>query len=754
MSSQSLIRTQIKGLLREMHSLPRKMKEKNPDSFNQQKEIQFERCRIQETIKILQKRILFNEFYEEVTKIKKLEQPFGWYLFNQFEDQEDVVKGLENVEWEKEMRGLCTNQQTGCDGLNSWPGEDWDGYIKSSVNKIRVEMEKKQKEKEEHENQKVTDTLDKFEFENNDDQNKEKKLEILEDKDSSLVDENKKDEETKEDKEEEMKEDENEKKENEKEKENENEEEESDKEKTTKNKAINPRKRSNQFDSNSDSDFVFEDPKGDSDEDYKFSDDTDDFIVDDDGEDEEDEYNDDYNCSSKKKQKKKTKPKAIKTEEEEEKEKEKEKEKKKEKEKEKKHPSQPKKKNNRKKNRSVIKQEYINKPEDAPNEWFTWCLEKKRAWGNYENKPNQYFYRFNEKGEKTKVGKWSKEEDGLFIKRCQTHKPGKDWGIFSKTIPGRCGYVCANYYRRKMKQDPNFLQKHGKNSYKMIDGNLICVNGRGQKVGVKKKKRTLEEGGFSRNEKELQEFYNKKILELQEFFKQQDSLKQNRKKKRRTGSRPKTKGTKGGSRSGRGSGRRRKKKRLNPDNGQNTMDLSTGGTALDKQDRINSKRNQKAYLSSSDELLEEDYDYSTEDSEISEMEINYSELDESEEGEYQPSSSKNKVRGSNEALTVDNINPLPGFVDQIIQEPCKIPTLSPSGYVFDWTTWNRILNSKPKNTCPMTRQKITRRQLIKLTPQNIETYYYDIINNDDKTRIVLTKKGNNIVKKKMEPKDK
>ncbi|KAJ3445045.1 hypothetical protein M0812_10908 [Anaeramoeba flamelloides] len=119
MSSQSLIRTQIKGLLREMHSLPRKMKEKNPDSFNQQNEIQFERCRIQETIKILQKRILFNEFYEEVTKIKKLEQPFGWNLFNQFEDQEDVVKGLENDEWEKEMRGLCTNQQTGCDGLNS-----------------------------------------------------------------------------------------------------------------------------------------------------------------------------------------------------------------------------------------------------------------------------------------------------------------------------------------------------------------------------------------------------------------------------------------------------------------------------------------------------------------------------------------------------------------------------------------------------------------------------------------------------------
>ncbi|KAJ3444113.1 hypothetical protein M0812_09963 [Anaeramoeba flamelloides] len=746
MSSNSLIRTQIKGLLREMHSLPRKMKEKNPDSINQQKKIQFERCRIQETIKILQKRILFNEFSEEVNKIKKLEQPFGWYLFNQFDDQEDVVKGLENVEWEKEMKDLWTNQQNGSDNLNSWPGEDWDEYIKSSVEKMRVVMEKQEKEKEEQ----ATGALDNFEFDTNDDQNNDNKHENLKEKNN----ENKKDEQMKEDKEVKAKVDENEKeketeekkKEEDKqtEKEVEEEKEESGKEKekeNTKMKKVNPRKRSNEFSSQSDSDFVFEDSKEESDDDYKFSDDTDDFIVDDDDEDEE--YND-YNPTSKKKPKNQEK----------EKEKENEKEKKKEKEKEKKNTSQPKKKNNRKKNRSVIKQEYINKPEDAPNEWFTWCLEKKRAWGNYENKPNQYFYRFNEKGEKTKVGKWSKEEDCLFIKRCQTHKPGKDWGIFSKAIPGRCGYMCANYYRRKMKQDPNFLKKHGGNSYKMIDGNLICVNGRGQKVGVKKKKRTLEEGGFSRNEKELQEFYNKKILELQEFFKQQDSLKGTRKKKQRTRSRSKTKSTKSGSRSGRGSCRRRKKKRLNPDNNQSTMDLSTGGTALDKQDRINSKRNQKAYLSSSEELLEEDYEYSTEDSEISEMEINYSELDDSEEGEYQPSSSKNKDRGSNKTLTVENINPLPGFVDQIIQEPCKIPTLSPSGYVFDWTTWNRILNSKPKNTCPMTRQKITRRQLIKLTPQNIETYYYDIINNDSKSRIVLTKKGNNVVKKKMEPKDK
>ena len=75
----------------------------------------------------------------------------------------------------------------------------------------------------------------------------------------------------------------------------------------------------------------------------------------------------------------------------------------------------------------------------------TWSEARKKAYQNKETSPNQYYYRFNENPHEAKAGKWSKAEDELLIAQVREHGP-KQWGILSKSIPGRVGYTCNKRY--------------------------------------------------------------------------------------------------------------------------------------------------------------------------------------------------------------------------------------------------------------------------------------------------------------------
>lgn len=79
---------------------------------------------------------------------------------------------------------------------------------------------------------------------------------------------------------------------------------------------------------------------------------------------------------------------------------------------------------------------------------------------------------------------------------------------------------------------------------------------------------------------------------------------------------------------------------------------------------------------------------------------------------------------------VDVTNPLPELIDMITNAPVIQPAISPYGHVLGYQTWTRILRAtgKGKNTCPFTKQKLTRRQLRKLTHENIEQYKAKIVN--------------------------
>lgn len=73
---------------------------------------------------------------------------------------------------------------------------------------------------------------------------------------------------------------------------------------------------------------------------------------------------------------------------------------------------------------------------------------------------------------------------------------------------------------------------------------------------------------------------------------------------------------------------------------------------------------------------------------------------------------------------------LPGFVDPITRLPIEEPCISPYGHVAGYDTWCTILRRpEAPDTCPFTKQPLKRRQLVKLTHENIDEYRDKIVEN-------------------------
>ncbi|KAJ9061308.1 hypothetical protein DSO57_1021981 [Entomophthora muscae] len=74
------------------------------------------------------------------------------------------------------------------------------------------------------------------------------------------------------------------------------------------------------------------------------------------------------------------------------------------------------------------------------------------------------------------------------------------------------------------------------------------------------------------------------------------------------------------------------------------------------------------------------------------------------------------------------LNPLPGYIDPITLDEVVQPAISPYGHVMGYANWVRCLNSEAtRNTCPLTKQPLTKRDLVILTHDNIELYRDKII---------------------------
>ncbi|CAO3703216.1 unnamed protein product [Rhizopus stolonifer] len=105
---------------------------------------------------------------------------------------------------------------------------------------------------------------------------------------------------------------------------------------------------------------------------------------------------------------------------------------------------------------------------DAVN--ANWSEARIRAFKMIDKNPNSYYYRFNAPGEPQHKGKWTDQENTLFLNRLKEVGANAQWGIFSMAIPGRVGYQCSNYYRFLIESgkivDPNYVvDTNGKARY-------------------------------------------------------------------------------------------------------------------------------------------------------------------------------------------------------------------------------------------------------------------------------------------------
>ncbi|KNC84109.1 hypothetical protein SARC_03674 [Sphaeroforma arctica JP610] len=103
--------------------------------------------------------------------------------------------------------------------------------------------------------------------------------------------------------------------------------------------------------------------------------------------------------------------------------------------------------------------------------------------------------------------------------------------------------------------------------------------------------------------------------------------------------------------------------------------------------------------------------------------------DDDDEAEYKARHTTRRLRFMNGELNeedkAENENPLPGFLDGITLSEVVMPAMSPSGHVLSYSSWLQCLECN--STCPMTGAHIEQRDLVILTPQNIEEYRNRII---------------------------
>jgi hypothetical protein len=99
--------------------------------------------------------------------------------------------------------------------------------------------------------------------------------------------------------------------------------------------------------------------------------------------------------------------------------------------------------------------------------------------------------------------------------------------------------------------------------------------------------------------------------------------------------------------------------------------------------------------------------------------------DEDDSGNFSSWTTTKRSRSKKQKdFSIQDINPLPGFIDPITLDEIVKPAISPYGHVMGYNSWTQCLGTK--NICPMTKKPLSKRELVVLTIDNIELYRYVI----------------------------
>ena len=93
------------------------------------------------------------------------------------------------------------------------------------------------------------------------------------------------------------------------------------------------------------------------------------------------------------------------------------------------------------------------RPNIDKNDQSNWSKAKMAAFLAKGSNPNKYYYRFNESDDDTSVGsEWTDDQIRQFMERVKEMGVNKRWGEFSRTINGKVGYACSNFWRTLIKE--------------------------------------------------------------------------------------------------------------------------------------------------------------------------------------------------------------------------------------------------------------------------------------------------------------
>ncbi|KAI9591096.1 hypothetical protein BDF19DRAFT_456399 [Syncephalis fuscata] len=367
-----------------------------------------------------------------------------------------------------------------------------------------------------------------------------------------------------------------------------------------------------------------------------------------------------------------------------------------------------------------------------------WSEARKKAWKAIDKNPNSYYYRFNAPNEPQRTGPWTQYEQKLFHQRLKEMGANGQWGVFSIAIPGRVGYQCSNYYRQLVEtnkiQDPNYvLDDKGKAHYLFStkDGRKTfrthCKHRRDGSGYVERKPRARRSANQDDSDEENREFMPEKSTET--------AVPQVPVKAASTAAAP-TKRP-----------RRRQVTKRDSDDGYGSTDNSDSDWAYGRERDDDFSGDYRSFSSSSYGTTKRARAMAsrraagsaavTMAAQSTEVNTASHATGHSTEIASEASTPLDDISVYSEAMIsgggggrVANcaINPLPGYIDPITLEEVVKPAISPHGHVMGYDNWVRCLTrSEPRNTCPITKQPLSKRDLVVLTMDNITEYRDKIV---------------------------
>lgn len=327
-----------------------------------------------------------------------------------------------------------------------------------------------------------------------------------------------------------------------------------------------------------------------------------------------------------------------------------------------------------------------------------WSSARVRCFDQIDTNPNAYYYRFNRPGEKQGTGVFSEQERERFFARLAEVGADGKWGLFALKMPGRVGYQCANFYRQLLARG------------EIVDDNyMLDDKGKFKFVGKHRRVRThVSHHALARVQAAAATTAAQAApapAGATSSFGEADAAAEPAGFSASSVTLPVPVAKRRKLASGKPLAALPQRKRVTKapaaDGDGSDGDGDGGG-----EPRPGAKRKRRGGRKAADDDDEILTDF-----------------------EWKPSVSyysTKRLRGINPAQHGPVINPLPGFRDPITLEDAVMPAISPSGHVMGHDTWRQCLFERGK--CPFTNKELSLRDLVLLTPDNIDEYRGRIVN--------------------------